>query len=164
MFNRNLPTLRRSNRFDPWSSFQDDMRDLVNRFTEDWGENLPSANATQFMPRVDIRDKGKEFLVTAEIPGMTEKDIDISLDENVLTLQGERRSELKDEDKERGYFRSEISYGSFYRTIPLNEEVDDNKVEASYKDGMLKITLPKKEGALKKAKKISIGQGAGTKH
>ncbi|MFP5385554.1 MAG: Hsp20/alpha crystallin family protein [Bacteriovoracia bacterium] len=166
MFNRNLPTStsRRNNRFDPWSSFQEEMRDLVSRFNEDWGEGLPSSTPTQFVPKVDLKDKGKEYLVTAEIPGMTEKDIDISLDENVLTLQGERRSEHKDEDKDKGFFRSEISYGSFYRTIPLNEEVDDNKVEANYKDGMLKITLPKKEGAQKKSKKISIGQGAGTKH
>lgn len=162
MFNKNLPTQKR-NRFDPWSSFQDEMRDLVSRFNDDWSEGRSVTTPSHFVPSVDIKDQGNSYLVTAEIPGMTEKDIDISLDENVLTLQGERQSEHKEEDKEKGFWRSEISYGNFYRTIPLNEEVDDDKVEASYKDGMLKITLPKKEGSRKKSRKISIGEQK-TKH
>lgn len=162
MFNRNLPA-QRKNRFDPWSSFQDEMRDLVSRFNDDWGEGLTSTTPSHFVPKVDIKDQGNSFLVTAEIPGMTEKDIDISLDDNVLTLQGERKSEHKEEDKEKGFWRSEISYGSFYRTIPLSEEVADDKVEASYKDGMLKVTLPKKEEGRKKSRKISIGEQK-TKH
>ena len=163
MFNKNLPAQKR-NRFDPWSSFQDEMRDLVSRFNDDWGEGLTSTTTpSHFVPKVDIKDQGNSYLVTAEIPGMTEKDIDISLDENVLTLEGERKSEHKEEDKDKGFWRSEISYGSFYRTIPLNEEVEDDKVEASYKDGMLKVTLPKKEGARKKSRKISIGESK-TKH
>lgn len=163
MFNKNLPAQRRS-RWDPWSSFQDEMRDLMNRFNDDWGDNFPTTSQSKFVPKVDIKDQGKSYLVTAEIPGMTEKDIDISLDENVLTLQGERKSEFKDEDKDKGYYRSEISYGSFFRTIPLNEDVEEDKVEASYKDGMLKVTLPKKEGAQKKSRKISISSGQNVKH
>lgn len=163
MFNKNLPAQRR-NRWDPWSSFQDEMRDLMSRFNDDWGENFPVTSQSKFIPKVDIKDQGKNYLVTAEIPGMTEKDIDISLDENVLTLQGERKSEFKDEDKEKGYYRSEISYGSFFRTIPLNEDVEEDKVEASYKDGMLKVTLPKKEGARKKSRKISISSSENLKH
>jgi HSP20 family protein len=156
MNNKNL--VQRRNNMSPWSSFQDEIQDLVNRFTDDWGGGLETSSPTQFSPRVDVKDEEKRFLVTAEIPGMTEEDIDVSLDENVLTLQGERKSEHKEEDKDKGYFRSEISYGSFYRTIPLSAEVDEDKVEADYKDGMLKVTLPKKEGAAKKSRKISIGQ------
>lgn len=163
MLNRNLSTQRKNRSFDPWSSFQEEVQDLVNRFSENWGENLPTTSSERFIPNIEVKDKGKEYRVTAEVPGMEEKDIDISLDENVLTLQGERRSEYQEEDKEKGFFRSEISYGNFYRAIPLDEEVDEDKVEANYKDGMLKITLPKKEGMKKKSRKISLSKSQ-TKH
>lgn len=153
--NRNLPSQQRKNR-DPWFSFQDDFKDLINRFGDfdDFSKDL--STPSHFVPKVDIKDMGKDYLVMAEIPGMTEDDINISLNENVLTLEGEKKSEHKDEGKD--FYRSEISYGKFYRTIPLNDEVDENKVEASYKDGVLKVTLPKKEGVLNKARKISISK------
>lgn len=161
MFNKNLPSQRKSS--DPWSSFQNEMRDLISRFGDDSNDEFFS-RPSQFSPNIEIKDEGKKFLVTAEIPGMSEKDIDIDLDENVLTLQGERRSEHSEEDKKNGSWKSEISYGSFYRTIPLNTEVDEDKVEADYKNGMLRIVLPKKEGMKKKGRKISIGGSDQKKH
>lgn len=150
---RNLPSLRRNERNDFWPSFQDDFRDLLSRFDE-MSEFSPMTTEGQFVPKVDVRDQGNSYLVTAEIPGMTEKDINVSLDQNVLTLEGEKKSEH--EDKGKGYWRSEISYGSFYRAIPLNDEVDEGKVEAAYKDGVLKVTLGKREGKQRKSKKIEI--------
>lgn len=163
MAHENLPFLRKR-RSDPWSSFQDEVSDLVNRFSGDWGSNLSLDSDTQFSPKIDVKDEGQNFLVTAEIPGMDEKDIDINIEDNVLTLQGERKSEHTDEDKKKGFYRSEISYGSFYRTIPFNETLDEDKVEANYKHGMLKVILPKKEGAKKKGRKISIGGVDQKKH
>ena len=149
---RNLPSLRRNERNDFWPSFQNDFRDLLSRFDE--MSDLTSITEGQFIPSVDVRDNGDSYLVTAEIPGMTQKDINVSLDQNVLTLEGEKKSEH--EDKGKGFWRSEISYGSFYRAIPLNDEIDEGKVEASYKDGVLKVTLGKKEGKARKSKKIEI--------
>lgn len=140
----------------PWYSFQNEMRNLLDRFNDDW-ELTPSnfpATMGQFAPNVDVTDRGDSYLVTAEVPGMSEKDINISLDQNVLTLEGEKK--LESEEKQKGYYRSEISYGNFYRTIPFNEEIDESKVQASYRDGMLKITLGKKEGRHSKRKKIEI--------
>ena len=155
MFSKNLPSMRKQHRYDPFFSLQEEVKDLLNRFNDwsDFGDLTTSASA-QFVPRVDVTDKDNQYLVTAEIPGMTEKDIKISLNENVLTLEGEKKSEYKDEGK--GFWRSEISYGSFYRAVPFTDEVDENKVQASYRDGLLKVTLGKKEGAAKKTKRIEI--------
>ena len=151
---RNLPLIRKNERFDPWFSFQDEVRDLMNRF-DDFGDVATTTMLpTAFVPKIDVRDKGDSYLVMAEIPGMTQNDINVSLDQNVLTLEGEKK--LESEDKGKGYWKSEIAYGNFYRSIPLSDEVDEAKVEASYKDGVLKITLGKKEGVAHKAKKIAI--------
>lgn len=152
MANRNL-TLFNKNKFDPWSSFQDEMKDLIQRFSGD--EDLTRITTpSHFVPKVDVKDEGKSYFITAEIPGMSQDDINISVEENVLTLEGEKKSESKKEGKD--FYRSEISYGSFYRTIPLRDEVDEAQANASYENGMLKITLPKKENTEKKSRKISI--------
>lgn len=153
MLNRNLPTQRRERHFDPWSSLQDEMRELFDRFSGD----LTPIGETNFKPSINVQDKGKEYLVTAEIPGMSENDINITLEDDQLILQGEKRNEFKDEGK--GFWKSEISYGSFYRAIPFSNDIDADKVSANYKDGVLKVTLAKKEGASSKAKKIQIGAG-----
>jgi HSP20 family protein len=156
MSNKGLSLRKRPERFNPWSVFQDEMKDFMSRFNEDWPEMAPLEMTTpsHFVPRIDLKDNGDSYLVTAEIPGMKEKDISVSLDQNVLTLEGEKKAES--EEKGKGYFRSEISYGTFFRTIPLHEEIDEGKVEANYKDGVLKVTLAKKEGAGRKKKKIEI--------
>jgi len=103
-------------------------------------------------PAVNVSENDKEVKVKAELPGMESKDIDISLWNNNLVLQGEK----KFENEERGdnYHRIEHSYGSFYRVIPLPAEVDEAKIKAKYKRGVLEVTLPKSEEA--KAKKIEI--------
>jgi HSP20 family protein len=155
--NRNLPVQSRLMR-EPWFSFQDDFRDLMNRFDDfsDWSRDTSLLPVTNY-PRIDLQDQGKNYLVVAEVPGMTEDDVTITLNENILTLEGEKKSEFKDEGTQ--FYRSEISYGKFYRSIPLSEDVDENKVHATYKDGILKITLAKKEGVMSKIKKIAITRG-----
>ena len=107
-----------------------------------------------FAPRVDISESDKEFQVTAELPGMNEKDLDVSLANNVLTLKGEKKEEK--EDKRKDYCRMERSYGMFSRTIPLPEGVDLEKVEASFRKGVLTVTLPKTVEAQKERKRIPI--------
>ena len=103
-------------------------------------------------PSVDIFETENEIVIKAELPGMASKDIDIKLENNVLVLRGERHFEK--EAKNENYHRVERSYGNFSRSFALPAFVDELKVRAEYKDGLLKIMLPKKE--LAKAKEIKI--------
>jgi HSP20 family protein len=149
-------TPRRSERsLSPWLSFQDEMENFFDRFSRDLGTFETSYD---FVPRVDVKDKGESYEVCAEVPGMTEKEISISLRENNLILEGERKKELRKEGRD--YLRNEISYGSFYRSIPFASDVDPDKVNASYKDGILTVTLEKLPGSQNKARRIPISTGA----
>jgi HSP20 family protein len=107
-----------------------------------------------FQPRMDIRESDKEIKVSAELPGMDEKDIEVSLAHNQLTISGEKKEST--EDKGTSYYRIERSYGSFRRTLPLPDEVEADKVEATFKNGVLTITLPKTPEAQKHTKRISV--------
>jgi HSP20 family protein len=103
-------------------------------------------------PAVNVSEDDRNITVEAELPGMDSNDIDISLQNNMLVLQGEKRFE--DEQKQGNYQRIERSYGSFSRTIPLSSSVDEDNVKASFKNGILTVTLPKQEKA--QGKKIAI--------
>jgi len=103
-------------------------------------------------PSVDIFETENEVVIKAELPGMEAKDIDIKLENNVLMLRGDRRFEK--ETKNENYHRVERSYGNFTRSFSLPAFVDDEKVRAEYKNGLLRIVLPKKEQA--KSKEIKI--------
>ena len=103
-------------------------------------------------PNVEISETDNELRVIAEVPGLEEKDIELLLDEGVLTLRGEKTSET--EDKERQF--SERFYGRFERRIPLGYEIEEDKVNAAFKNGVLTVTLPKSAKAQAKAKRIVI--------
>ncbi|MFO8032572.1 MAG: Hsp20/alpha crystallin family protein [Desulfohalobiaceae bacterium] len=103
-------------------------------------------------PALNISEDEKEIKVEAELPGMGAKDVDISMQNNNLVIQGEKKFE--DEDKRDNYHRVERAYGSFYRSIPLPVKVDEDNIKASFKNGILNISLPKQEEA--KGKKIQI--------
>lgn len=107
-----------------------------------------------FSPRVDVTETDNDFKVVAELPGLDEKDIEISLEQNALVLKGEKKSET--EEKGRTYHRLERSYGSFERVIPLDEEIIFDKVEANFKNGVLTISLPKSPASLQTGRKIQI--------
>jgi HSP20 family protein len=95
----------------------------------------------QFQPRIDVVDDEKEVKVTAELPGLDEKDIELTLNQNLLQISGEKKVET--EDKGQNYYRMERSYGSFRRSVQLPAEVDTEHVEAIFKKGVLTIVLPK---------------------
>lgn len=130
----------------PFSSLLDDLFDgaLEPVFSEKTG----------FTPRIEITEDDNRFLVKAEVPGIKEEDIDVTLRKKALTIKGERKEER--ERKEGESYRSEWSYGSFERTIPLSFEVEEDKVEASFKDGILSIELPKSKKSIAEAKKVTI--------
>ena len=142
-----------------WDPFRDlsVLQDRMNRLFDDvsggrgWRTDEPSATTT-WSPSVDIFETEGEIVVKAELPGIDRKDITLNLEKNVLTVKGERRFEK--ETKEENYHRIERSYGAFSRAFSLPATVDEEKIKADYRDGILKIVLPKKEQA--KAKQISI--------
>ena len=109
----------------------------------------------KFVPAIDVKEDEDALTLSAEIPGMSSEDLDVTVDQGVLTLRGEKKEETSTE--EANYHRVERRYGHFERRIRLPEYVDAAKIEASYKDGILKLRMPKTEVA--KAKTIEIKQG-----
>jgi HSP20 family protein len=136
----------------PVSLWQREMNNLFDRFGRDFGSI--GTDITEFAPKLEIKEKEKHYTVCAEVPGIKESDINVSLQDNNLILEGERKSETKKEDE--GFFSSEFSYGSFYRCIPLDEEVNPDSVKASYKDGILTVEMDKVKASNHKTKKIPI--------
>ncbi len=127
-------------------------RDLFDRFFEDFGlPSLLSEEAT-FVPAFDVSETESELIVRVEVPGIDKKDITVNLSDDVLTIKGEKKQER--EDKNENYHSVERLYGTFSRSMRLPVEVDADKVEATYKDGVLKVTLAKSEGS--KVKTIEI--------
>ena len=117
---------------------------------KDWEKSM---STTEWNPSVDIFENDNEVVIKAELPGMDAKDIEVKLENNVLVLKGERRFEK--EAKEENYHRIEREYGSFSRAFSLPAAVDGDKVTAEYKDGVLKVMLPKKEEIKPKPIKIA---------
>ncbi len=105
-------------------------------------------------PAVDIMDEKDQIKVKADLPGLKKEDIEVNVENDVLTIKGEKKEEK--ETKEKDYIRSERYYGAFHRAFTLPASVDAAKVNASYKEGVLEISLPKKEGAKAKQNKIEI--------
>ncbi len=107
-----------------------------------------------FGPSTDITETDKSVDVSIELPGMTQDDIDISLSNDAMTIRGEKK--IEHEENRKGVYMSERSYGSFYRTVPLPAGVDADKADASFKNGVLTISLPKTPEAQAKIKHIKV--------
>jgi HSP20 family protein len=138
-------------------------REMNQLFDEAWhGFNLPAfadvaTGGQALRPRIDIAETDKEVEVTVELPGLDEKDVDVTLADGVLTIKGEKKSERKEDGK--GYQLSERSFGSFQRAVALPDGVDADKVTAEFTKGVLKVTAPKRPELHASAKKISIKAG-----
>jgi HSP20 family protein len=139
-----------------WRPFTLDrnIRQLFDRFLDlpkDW--EFPMKGGELF-PTVDITETPQEYTLRVEIPGMKKEDTKISVNHNVLTISGEKKSEAKHEDKK--YHRVESYYGSFQRSFVLPDAIKSEKVAASYKDGVLTVTVPKSEEAKEKTVEIKV--------
>jgi HSP20 family protein len=130
--------------------FDDFFRGVPTRFT---GAEAPFGT----MPRVDVSETDNEYEVKAELPGLEDKDINLQLANNVLSIRGEKKAEREEKDK--NYFLSERSFGSFQRSIPFPTEVEEDQVQASFKRGVLTVRLPKTERAKSQAKRIEVKSG-----
>ena len=143
----------------PWKPFREleRMRREMDRLWDSFFEGRASRKVeevAEWSPTLDVSETKNDLVVKAEIPGIDPKDIDISLANEMLTIKGEKKQEK--EEKEENYHLVERSYGSFARTIRLPREVQSDKISASYKNGILKVTLPKSEEAKKKEIKIKV--------
>lgn len=129
---------------------------LVDRFFNDGLNGVPAADSTthSWVPAMDIVENDDAYLATADLPGLRKDDIDISVEEDVLTISGERKLENTTGDEKAGFQRLERARGSFRRSFTLPQSVDLEKVQASFADGVLSVTLPKTE--VVKARKVSI--------
>ncbi len=155
---RSLLPLGRSDvaRFDdPFVALQRQMNRL---FDDAFNGTAPAVrgngNGAALSPSIDIRETEKAIEVEAELPGVDEKDVQVTLENDVLTIKGEKKAEK--EESRKGYYMSERSYGSFMRSFELPTGIEADKVNATFAKGVLKITLPKPVGAQSKAKKIEV--------
>ncbi len=144
-------------RFEPFREFAT-LQDRINRvFRDSYSGQAEDESLTtsRFAPAVDVYEDEHNVTLKIEVPGVDEKDIDISLENNTLTVHGERK--IEKEEKEENYRRVERQYGSFTRTFTLPTTVDSENVSANYDKGVLKISLPKKAEAKPKQIKVNVG-------
>lgn len=139
----------------------------VDRLFDEFARGLPMFSTQAMMnivPSVDVTETDKEIEITAELPGLERKDVDISLEDNVLTIRGEKKVESQEGDKKdnggngKNYHLSERSYGVFYRMLQLPPAIDPSTVKATMSNGVLKITIPKPPRT--QAKKIEVKEAA----
>ncbi len=141
-------------RWDPFREFST-LQDRMNRLFRESQGTEESLTTSSFAPPVDVYEDEHNVSLKLEVPGIDEKDIDVRIENNVLTVHGERKFEK--EEKEENFRRVERQYGSFTRTFTLPTTVDAEKVSANYDKGILKITLPKKAEAKPKQIKVNVG-------
>ena len=136
---------------DVWG-LQSDINRLFDAFMSPFDES--AFNNEKVMPKLDIAELKDKYEIKAELPGIDEKDINLSLEDGVLKISGEKKSET--ENKEKGYYLRECSYGSFSRSVRLPDNISEDKIEANFNKGVLTIDMPKKADAVAKSRKIHI--------
>ena len=145
---------------DPWSSFteMESLRSEMDRLLTSFFGGMPStgANESLWYPRVDLREHDQEFVVMADLPGMKQEDINITVENNILTLQGKRHVEHEGQNGYAHY--SERAYGTFCRRFTLGAAVDAEKITATYKAGVLEVHIPKTAAA--QPKRIAVQSAA----
>jgi HSP20 family protein len=141
----------------PLERFRQEMDRLFDDFTGAFWRGSPLRRVESTlasMPAIDVAETDKAYELTAELPGMEEKNIEVKLANDVLSIKGQKQEEK--EEREKNYFMRERSFGSFERSFQVPDGVETDKIEASFKNGVLSITLPKSTQAQKQAKKIEV--------
>ena len=143
--------------WNPWRDFED----VEKRLSWLWGRRpakgegeKEAISVAEWSPLVDITEDEKEYLIKAELPEMKKDDVKLTVENNVLCISGERKYEKEEKDKK--YHRVERAYGSFMRSFTLPDDADGTKVAAEYKDGILKVHLPKSEKAKPKSIEVKV--------
>lgn len=145
-------------RWDPFRELEDvseRLNRVFNRPASRTTDGKEAITVADWIPTVDISETEAEYQIKAELPEVKKEDVKVTVEDGVLTIQGERRHEAEERGKK--YHRVERSYGSFVRSFTLPDHVDDAKVKAEYKDGVLHLRLPKSEKAKPKAIEVKVG-------
>lgn len=154
--NRSLLPMRRGDG-SPFELLRESMDRMFDRLWEDWDMDVfgrfPLAES-EFSPRVDLSESDKELRVSVELPGIEEKDVEVTLSDDRLTIEGEKKEEHEEREQDRYY--CECSYGRFRREIPLPAEVESDKAEAVFEKGVLTVRLPKTHAEQEKRRRIEI--------
>jgi len=146
--------------WNPWKMLED-FRDEMEEYWR--GARFPAfthfprlhgKETTEWLPSTDVYRTNGNLMVKADLPGLTKDDVEVMVEEGFLVVKGERKEEK--EEKEKEYFRSERNYGSFYRRVPLPEDVELEKITAAVHDGILEVTVPLPKTLTKEAKKIAV--------
>jgi HSP20 family protein len=160
------PAPMRAPGIDLFRSFRDEMDRMFDQFWRGFGMPVTrrAMEAEPFWPReeafglpapaVDVAEDEKAYHITAELPGLSEKDVEVNLSGDILTISGEKREER--EEKEKNYHFSERRYGSFRRSFAVPQGIDRDRIEASFKNGVLALVLPKTPDAMQRQKRIEI--------
>ncbi len=148
---------RRKDVWDPFrylAELQEDMNRLFDLSLARLPREALGESVAEWLPAVDVIDEKDKLRIKADLPGVDKNNVEVNIEDGVLTIKGERKQEKEEKDK--NYYRRECFYGVFERSISLPAEVDIEKAEANYKDGVLEIILPKKEEAKPKQLKLKI--------
>lgn len=152
----------------PLMGLRDQIEDMVDRYTQGWSGRWPrfdelwdveprfDLKGFERTPVVDMSETDKGYEVTAELPGMDEKDLDVNVTDDMLTIAGEKREEHEEKDKD--YFVQERRYGQFRRSLRLPRDANTDKISARFDKGVLNVDIPKTSGAKKKGRKVSVGK------
>jgi HSP20 family protein len=141
-------------RFEPYRGATT-LQEQINRlFNESFGRTVEEGSITTWAPPVDIYETEHELVVKADLPDIDPKDLDIRVENNILTIRGERKFEKKVEEK--NYMRVERAYGAFSRSFALASTVDTEAIQAQYENGVLTLTIPKREEAKPKQIKVNV--------
>jgi HSP20 family protein len=155
-----VPSTMRGDDVNPFLTLHREMNRLFDDVFSRFETGMPSLLGRSGWPSIEAVETDKDVRVSAELPGMDEKDVEVLVDEDALIIRGEKKAET--EDKERRF--SERYYGRFERVIPLPLTVEQDKIEASFNNGVLTVTLPKSAKAQEKAKRIPIDEKGKKKH
>ena len=141
---------------DFWEPFGniEDIREEMNRMFDTSLRRRGSLFDSAFAPAIDVVEEKDNYLVKADLPGLSKDDVNVAIQDNFLTIKGERKHEV--EKKESNFYHQERVYGQFVRTVELPARVEASKVTANFKDGVLQVTLPKSEEAKPKEIKVSV--------
>jgi HSP20 family protein len=139
------------------SSIQNEMNRLFNTFFDTPTANGGTSPARRWVPAMDLVEAENEFVLKADLPGLSEENVSIEVEDNVLTISGERKAEH--EERKEAYYRVERAFGRFSRSLTLPEGIDPEAVKASFEHGVLEVRVPKPEA--KKPRKVAISVGGG---